>query len=716
MPLAPPNEQAIAELMASYVTNWGPPKDQADYEARLQQAIGQAGGQADAQYHLSGQANRDASRAPQWDDKGPFMISQTGQKQYIPPISAAQYRDDPRMIEWAKQQGVFIDEQGQVQNTAAPGGSLFKERGHWNPDTGQFDQDINWGNIASMGVGGMIAGPAIAGALAGAGGGAAGGGALASSVPVAGTVGMTAAPAAIGSAGASAGLGGGLLASSVPVAGGVGMGAAPAALGAGGAGGAAPLLSSSNPLAGYGSGMGGAPNIAGQATNTAGLLGGGTTSGGIWDTVLGSMGGIPGLINTGTNIAGGLMGADAANDAARIQAESADKALALQKQIYEQTRGDLTPYRDAGAQGLAGLQGQQPFAPPPGLSLQDLQRGYQAPGAQAQPYGGAQQYSPQSGEAVSGGIRDASGQPIDGGGLYNTNGGEAVSGGFQQASQGTGYAPTDLSLQSLASQRYQAPAGLSTAELAAQKYQAPQGLSTAELAAQKYQAPQGLALDQLAAERFTAPTAEQAQATPGFQFSLDKAQKALQQSAAAKGTLLSSATAQRLQENAIGLADQNYGNVYGRAYQNFSEQQARNMGLAGQDYSRYADTQNRNIGLAGQDYSQYADQMNRNVGLAGQDYARFGDTRANNLGLYDRAYQGYRGDEARNFNLADLGYRAATGQAAAGTNYAAGAGDLLTQQANANAAGRIGSTNAWTGALGGIANNLTLQQMLQRGY
>jgi len=637
---APPQDPAIAQFMANFDQAFGPAVSQEDYDERLRQATGQVGGQVDAQYHLSGQANRDASRAPQWDDTGPFMMSPTGQKQYIPPISAAQYRDDPRMIEWAKQQGVFIDEQGQVTNTAAPGGSLFKERGHWNPDTGQFDQDINWGNIASMGVGGMIAGPAIAGALAGAGGGAAGGGALASSVPVAGTVGMTAAPAAIGSAGASAGLGGGLLASSVPIAGTTAMGAAPAALGAGGAGagGAAPLLGASNPLAGYGSGMGGAPNIAGQATNTAGLLGGGTTSGGIWDTVLGSMGGVPGLINTGTNIAGGIMGADAANDAAKIQAASADKALAVQKQMYDQTRADLTPFREAASTGLQDLSNQQPFQPPAGLSLQDLQQGYQA------------------------------------------------------------------------------PAGLSVQELAAQKYQAPQGLSVQELAAQKYQAPQGLGLDQLAAERFTAPTAEQAQATPGFQFSLDKAQKALQQSAAARGTLLSSATAQRLQENAIGLADQNYGNVYNRAYTNFADTQNRNAGLAGQAYGQFADTQNRNIGLAGQDYGRFADTQNRMMGLASADYGMWGDQRANNLGLYDRAYGNYRDTQGFNMNLADLGYRAATGQAQAGTNYANQAGSLLTDQGNANAAGRVGSANAWSGAMGNIANNLTLQEMLRRGY
>lgn len=34
-----------------------------------------------------------------------------------------------------------------------PGGSLFHERGQWDPDSGQYVQPINWNNIANIGVG-----------------------------------------------------------------------------------------------------------------------------------------------------------------------------------------------------------------------------------------------------------------------------------------------------------------------------------------------------------------------------------------------------------------------------------------------------------------------------------------------------------------------------------------------------------------------------------
>lgn len=55
----------------------------------------------------------------------------------------------------------------------------------------------------------------------------------------------------------------------------------------------------------------------------------------------------------GTSIYGATKAAGAQKDAAQTQAASADKALAIQKQMYEQQRTDLSPYRAAG-QGAVG--------------------------------------------------------------------------------------------------------------------------------------------------------------------------------------------------------------------------------------------------------------------------------------------------------------------------------------------------------------------------
>jgi hypothetical protein len=55
------------------------------------------------------------------------------------------------------------------------------------------------------------------------------------------------------------------------------------------------------------------------------------------------------------------MGGKAAKDAARIQAESADRAAMMQKEMYEQGRQDLAPYREQGYAALKDIQGMKPF-------------------------------------------------------------------------------------------------------------------------------------------------------------------------------------------------------------------------------------------------------------------------------------------------------------------------------------------------------------------
>lgn len=64
---------------------------------------------------------------------------------------------------------------------------------------------------------------------------------------------------------------------------------------------------------------------------------------------------------------------------------------------------------------------------------------------------------------------------------------------------------------------------------------------------------------------FNAPTGVTEQNDPGYQFRLQQGQNALQNSAAARGGLLSTGTAKNLNDYAQGAASQEYGNVYNRA-------------------------------------------------------------------------------------------------------------------------------------------------------
>ena len=64
---------------------------------------------------------------------------------------------------------------------------------------------------------------------------------------------------------------------------------------------------------------------------------------------------------------------------------------------------------------------------------------------------------------------------------------------------------------------------------------------------------------------FAAPTAEEAQQTPGYKFQFQQGMNALQNSAAARGGLLSTGTAKNLEQFGQGLASTNYQDAYNRA-------------------------------------------------------------------------------------------------------------------------------------------------------
>lgn len=84
---------------------------------------------------------------------------------------------------------------------------------------------------------------------------------------------------------------------------------------------------------------------------------------------------------------------------------------------------------------------------------------------------------------------------------------------------------------------------------------------------------------------FSAPTAQQAAETPGYQFQLQQGLKALQNSAAARGGLLSGGTSKAINDYAQGQAASNYGNTYNRALQTYQTNFGNQYALAGQGLS-----------------------------------------------------------------------------------------------------------------------------------
>lgn len=118
---------------------------------------------------------------------------------------------------------------------------------------------------------------------------------------------------------------------------------------------------------------------------------------------------------------------------------------------------------------------------------------------------------------------------------------------------------------------------------------------------------------------FTAPTAAEAAATPGYQFTLDQGEKALQNSAAGKGSLLSGRTLADSSTFAEGLANNTYNDVFNRAltqynsaYNTFLNNQnntyTRLLGLSGQGLSAAGGAGNLISGIGGDIASLYGQQ------------------------------------------------------------------------------------------------------------
>jgi len=177
---------------------------------------------------------------------------------------------------------------------------------------------------------------------------------------------------------------------------------------------------------------------------------------------------------------------------------------------------------------------------------------------------------------------------------------------------------------------------------------------------------------------FQAPTAAEAQATPGYQFTLDQGSQAIMRNAAANG--LSGGSLKALDQYGQGLASTYY-------------QQAYNNALTGFNTNRNAALQNiqTQLGLGQYGTSQFQSAAQNYGNQAGANYMNSGLQQGANM-LNAAQYAGNAGLTGAQ-QIAGLGMQGAQGEA----NAVAGA-------ANAQAAGTVGSANAWNSAIGGITN------------
>jgi len=176
---------------------------------------------------------------------------------------------------------------------------------------------------------------------------------------------------------------------------------------------------------------------------------------------------------------------------------------------------------------------------------------------------------------------------------------------------------------------------------------------------------------------FTAPTQNDLAADPAYRLRQKEASDAIQHSAAARGTLLGGNTLSALQDRSQALASEEYGNTFNRALQGYQ-----------------TNAQNA--------WNAYQSRYNKASGEYGAGQQAF-------YANQDRPFE-------KMTTLANLGYGAASAGAGVGQGYANNMSNLYTGQGNANAAGIIGSSNAWNQALYGTSNDLMTAYMKYKGY
>lgn len=401
--------------------------------------------------------------------------------------------------------------------------------------------------------------------------------------------------------------------------------------------------------------------------------------------------------------------AGAANNAANLQYQASQNALGFQQQQWSQDQANIAPWLQSGASGLGNLDYLLGITPPttqgtmtggsPTPSANGLSGGLQPNGAPASPI------SPGAGTPTSGipmpngnpaqpnapaarnlsttpqPMGQPSGAPASATGNINAPGAGTLTpngpGAPQpMAGQAGGSPTTGVNFNTQTMGGAPATSGQPSAILS-QPFSAGNG-STGSVPVPNVpgsSTPSGStnlgstvnpslggfgSLMQGYGQTFQAPTAEQGMNSPGTQAQLQLGTQALQQSAAARGSLLTGGTAQALDQYGQQLGAQGYQNAYNNSYNTFAS-----------NYNQYQ--------------QQQANEYNRLASLAG-----IGQTSAQQLGSLGSA-------ASSNVTSNLLGTAGQIGQ------------DYQNAGA-ANASGVVGSANAYSGALGGASSSL--QNML----
>jgi hypothetical protein len=174
---------------------------------------------------------------------------------------------------------------------------------------------------------------------------------------------------------------------------------------------------------------------------------------------------------------------------------------------------------------------------------------------------------------------------------------------------------------------------------------------------------------------YSGPSEADLRADPGYQFRVSEGQKALERSAAGKGLLLSGGQLKDLTRFGQDQGAQEYGAAYARGYARNQDLYGRNLATNQLDYGR---GYQHNADLYGRTLEAYQTRYNTLMGLRKNQFGELAGVAGAGQGAVN--------------TLGQLGGQ--TAQQLAQTTIGAG---------NAQAAGQVGSANAWNAGLGSVA-------------
>lgn len=145
-------------------------------------------------------------------------------------------------------------------------------------------------------------------------------------------------------------------------------------------------------------------------------------------------------------------------------------------------------------------------------------------------------------------------------------------------------------------------------------------------------------------DSFKAPTLAEAQNQPGYQFALQNGQKALENSAAARGVLRTGGTLKDLFSWGDKFGEQNYGNVFNQDLQGYTTNRANAFDTYNTNRNNAADAYRTNYGVS-------KDVFDTNYGTSKDAYTL---NNQSNLNTYDRLFQAQSAAFNPNFQAATL--------------------------------------------------------------